>query len=234
VLALGWSALRGSPDGRLLVRLLAAVALTRRLCTMDAEFAVFALAACGAALAARLRIPLTRTRLAWLAVGLLALRTALFHAMGFIEDDSTFDVGQAFAGLGATEARLVDAVGGTRMSWQNLVATVLTALRMALPWILFLAPLARARQRTPGAAPAALACVAMDLALCFVARGAVIVAAAWAWRKNAWWFDIAKTVFAFGLADTVLLLLCTLVVGVWWRRADGVEATGPARAASAA
>ncbi len=206
---------RGTADGRLLVRLLAAVALARRLSVMDAEFTVFALTAVGAALAARARVPSGRVQLAWLAVGILALRTAIFHAMGFEESFSTLDVGQAFAGLGGGDAQALDAAGGAVITWQVIVAGIQVALRMALPWVLILAALARAVERTHGSSSGALRCVLGDLAVSFGARGAAIAVALWAWWRNAWWMTHAYTVYAYAAADVVLLLLCASLCGAW-------------------
>jgi len=215
--ALVCTLVRGSADGRLLVRLLAATALARRLSVMDAEFAVFAMAGVGAALAARGRIPTGRVALAWLAVGILALRTAVFHAMGFEESFSTIDVGQAFAGLGGGEAHALDAAGGAVITWQMMVAIVQLALRMALPWVLILAALMRSVRRTPGASVGTLRCVLGDLALSFAARGAAIATALWAWWRNNWWMTKAYTVYAYAAADVILLLLCATLCGAWLR-----------------
>ncbi|MDJ0522270.1 MAG: alkaline phosphatase family protein [Planctomycetota bacterium] len=213
--ALAVTVLRGSADGRLLVRLLAGVALARRLSVMDAEFAVFALTAVGAALAARARVPSGRVALAWLAVGLLALRTAVFHAMGFEESFSTLDVGQAFAGLGGGNAQALDAAGGAVITWQVIAAGIQLALRMALPWVLILAALSRAVERTHGHDSGVLRCVLGDLAVSFAARGAAIATALWAWWRNAWWMTHAYTVYAYAAADVVLLLLCASLCGAW-------------------
>jgi hypothetical protein len=218
--ALAWTVARGTPDGRLVVRLLAACALARRLSPADAEFLVFALSAVGAALAARLRVPRTRVGLAWLAVGLLALRTAIFHAMGFEESFSTLDVGQAFAGLGSTKTQALDAAGGAVMTWQVFVAIVQMGIRMSLPWLLLAAPLARAVQRTPGAGPGTLRVVAADLMVALGARGAAIATALWAWWRNSWWMTHAYTVYAYGAGDVILLLLCFTLCGVWRRDAE--------------
>jgi len=230
VAALIWTVARGTPDGRLLVRLLAACALARRLSQMDAEFMVFALAAVGAAIAARLRPPTTRVGLAWLAVGLLAIRTAIFHAMGFEESFSTLDVGQAFAGLGQTETQALDAAGGAVLTWQVLVAIVQMGIRMALPWILIGAALARAIERTEGVGYGSLRCVAGDLAMALGARGAAIATALWAWWRNSWWMTHAYTVYAYGAGDVILLLLCMSLCGAW-KRSDPVREEEPLESA---
>ncbi len=234
--ALGLAALvvtifRGSANGRLLVRILAAVALARRLSVMDAEFAVFALVAVGAALAARAQVPTGRTALAWLAVGILAVRTAVFHAMGFEESFSTLDVGQAFAGLGGGDAQPLDAAGGAVITWQIMVAGIQLALRMALPWILIVAALSRAIERTAGATGGTLRCVLGDLALSFAARGAAIATAIWAWWRNNWWMTKAYTVFAYAAADVILLLVCASLCGAWTGATEEDAALGDAAAA---
>jgi len=232
--ALATTLLRGTPDGRLLVRLLAAIALARRLSVMDAEFAVFALVAVGAALAARARVPAGRVQLAWLAVGLIAIRTAVFHAMGFEESFSTLDVGQAFAGLGGGDAQALDAAGGAVITWQVIVAGIQLALRMALPWVLILAALGRAVERTHGAQSGVLRCVLGDLAVSYAARGAAIATALWAWWRNSWWMTHAYTVYAYGAADVVLLLLCASLCGAWFQAPSASEDPVPEPAGGAA
>ncbi len=229
VLALVWSLRFGSAHGRLLVRILAALALARRLSVMDAEFAVFAVAALGAALAARIEAPRTRIGLAWLAVGILALRTAIFHAMGFEESFSTLDVGQAFAGLGDNEARALDAAGGAVITWQVIVATLQMALRMAMPWVLILAALSYALQQTRGVMQGSMRCVLGDLVVSFSARGAAIATALWAWWRQSWWVTHAYTVYAYAVGEVILLLVCATLVGAW-----GWEADRTARAPEAA
>lgn len=223
--ALGWAITRGSHDGKLFVRLAAGLALARQLSVMDAEFAVFALAAVGAALAARLHVPVTRVGVAWLAVGLLALRTAIFHAMGFEESFSTLDVGQAFAGLETTEQPL-DAAGGAVITGQIVVAGLQLALRMALPWILLLAALVRATERTADTYDL-VRCTVGDLVVSYAARGASIAVALWAWWRNSWWMTHAYTVYAYAAADVLLLLVCAALCGVFRGRAwlrEGAEA----------
>ena len=96
---------KGSDDGRFATRLLAALALARRLADMDATFLVFVLAAILASACARLPGPRSRSGIAWLAVFLILLRAGLFHAMGYTEDFGTLDVGQAFTGLAAGDNR---------------------------------------------------------------------------------------------------------------------------------
>lgn len=223
--ALAWAVRSGSPDGRLFVRLAAGLALARQLSVMDAEFAVFALAAVGAALAARLTVPVTRLGVAWLAVGILALRTAIFHAMGFEESFSTLDVGQAFAGMETTEQTL-DAAGGAVITGQIIVAGLQLALRMALPWILLLAALVRATERTADTLDL-VRCTVGDLVLSYGARGAAIAVALWAWWRNSWWMTHAYTVYAYAAADVLLLLVCGALCGVFRGRAwlrEGAEA----------
>lgn len=215
--ALILSLFRGSPEGRLLVRVVAALALARRLSVMDAEFAVFAVVAVGAVLMARMPLPRTRLRIACMAVGILAIRTAIFHAMGFEESFSTLDVGQAFTGLGTGKAQSLDAAGGIVISWQIIVATIQLAIRMALPWVLILASVVRSYEATEDAGPEVLHVLLMDLALTFAARGAAILTALWAWWRSSWWMTHAYTVYAFGAADVLLLLVCAVVAGGWRR-----------------
>ncbi len=213
--------LSGSPDGRWLVRMIAALALARRLSMSEAEFSAFALTAVGAAFASHWRGPVTRLRVAWCAVALLALRTAIFHAMGFNESFSTLDVGQAFAGLEGGDTPALDAAGGAVITWQVIVAAIQVALRMSLPWVLILGALVRVLQATPGAGPGMFRCLLMDLAVTFAARGAAIVTALWAWWRSSWWMTKAYTVYAFGAADVILLLVCATLVGAWGPKRAG-------------
>ena len=222
--ALAWAITRGSPDGKLFVRVAAGLALARQLSVMDAEFAVFALAAVGATLGARLRVPTTRVGIAWLAVGIVALRTAIFHAMGFEESFSTLDVGQAFAGMETTEQTL-DAAGGAVITGQIVVAGLQLALRMALPWVLLLAALVRATERTADTLDL-VRCTVGDLVVSYGARGAAIAVALWAWWRNSWWMTHAYTVYAYAAADVLLLLVCGALCGVFRGRAwlrEGAE-----------
>jgi len=231
--ALGAALWRGSPDGRWLVRMIAALALARRLSMSEAEFSAFALTAIGAALASHWRGPVTRTRIAWTAVAILALRTAIFHAMGFNESFSTLDVGQAFAGLEGGDTPALDSAGGAVVTWQVIVAAIQVALRMSLPWILILGAVVRVLQATPGAGPGMFRCLLMDLAVTFAARGAAIVTALWAWWRSSWWMTKAYTVYAFGAADVILLLVCATLVGAWGpKRASRRAEAGPVPAAS--
>jgi hypothetical protein len=227
LLALSWSLGRGSPDGRLAARLLAGVALAREFAVFDAEFAVFALAGIGAALAARMILPRRRIALAWLAVGVLALRTAIFHAMGFEETFSTLDVGQAFAGLEATKTAPLDAAGGAVITGQIIVASIQMALRMALPWVLIVAALTRAAERTRQATLGAVRCVLGDVAVAFAARGAAIAVALWAWWRNSWWMTHAYTVYAYAAADVILLLVCAVLCGAFRRPAEELPPPAP-------
>ncbi len=228
VLALLLTLVRGTPDGRLLVRVIAAAALARRLALSDAEFAAFALTGVGCMLAARLQLPRSRLALAWLAIAVLLLRTAVFHAMGFVESFSTLDVGAAFKGLGEAEAQALDAAGGPQVTWQVQVAGVQLALRMALPWILLLAAMVRAAGRTHAAAAPRL--LVGDIALSFAARGAAIAAALWAWWMSVWWTTLAYTVYAFAAADVVLLLVCAGACGVFGERRASVAPAPPSLA----
>nr|MDJ0975736.1 alkaline phosphatase family protein [Planctomycetota bacterium] len=218
IAALVYSVARGSAEGRMAVRMIAALALARRLSVMDAEFAVFGVVAVGGVLVARMPVPTTRVRLAWMAVGILALRTAIFHAMGFEESFSTLDVGQAFTGLGTGEAQALDAAGGIVISWQIVVAGIQLAVRMALPWLVILASVTRAFEATPDAPDGALRVMLQDLAISYAARGAAILTALWAWWRSSWWMTHAYTVYAFGAADVLLLLACATLAGSWRKR----------------
>ena len=120
---------------------------------------------------------------------------------------------QAFAGLEATEQKL-DAAGGAVITGQIVVAGLQLALRMALPWILIMAALVRAVERSSDVVGAARAVVA-DLMVALAARGAAIAVALWAWWRNAWWMTHAYTVYAYAAADVILLLLCGALCGVF-------------------
>lgn len=89
----------GSAEGALAARLLAGLALARRLTASDAEFLMVALLLLAVLAAARLPFAARRPGLALLAVLLLLARTAAFHAAGGVEDRSTVDVGTGFYGL---------------------------------------------------------------------------------------------------------------------------------------
>ncbi|MFV1959086.1 MAG: zinc-dependent metalloprotease, partial [Planctomycetota bacterium] len=226
LVALGLTFVRGTPDGRLLVRLLASVALARRLTSLDGEFVVFVLLAIGAALAARIPGPRRRLSLAWMALGLLAIRLAVHHALGGTESFSTVDVAAGFVGLGGGE---VQAVGGGDVGGvtpQILEATAQLALRFSLPWVVLLA----AASRTLGRA-ADVRTLVGDLALTFAGRGAAITVALWAWWRSAWWVAQARAVYALGTADLLLLLLAAFLVGAWWGR--GQRSPFPASAVAA-
>ena len=220
---------RGSPDGRLLVRTVAALALARRLAVFDGEYAAFALLAVGAACASRFRIPSTRDGLAKLAIALLLLRTGVFHAMGFVESLSTFDVGQVFNGLG--RAVVPDAVAKEApVTWQVQVASVQMALYMALPWILILSSVLRASERNGRGRVKQLVA---DLAVAFGARGAAIVAAVWIWWNNSWWMGLTIAVFLYAICDIVLVTGIALLLGAWRREPASAPEALPAAVAPA-
>jgi hypothetical protein len=226
VVAWLWAWRFGSPEGRWTVRVLATLAMARRLMVPVAEYAAFAVLAAGAAVAARWSAPSTRLGLARLAVGLLAVRTAAFHAMGKTESFSTFDVAAGFAGLrpagpdataAAAHARLLE--GGAQVAFLH-----------AMPWLVLLAAAARA---LGDAAP--LRRVVADLAVGFAARGAALVFALWAWWRSAWWTQSAYPVYAIGGGDLVLLAVAALLAGAFVpsRRAaprSEPRGTGEARA----
>ena len=204
----------------LVLTLLVACALARRLAVTDAEHAAFAWVAVGAAGAAHLRVPLRRSTLALWALGLVTLRTAVFHAMGFEESFSTLDVGQAFAGLGTVDAvDAQDAVGATGVTWQIFAAGLQLTLRMALPWLLFFAPLLYMVRQTPGATPAVVRHLVADMTILGAARAAVVIAALVAWWRNTWWIGLASTVYAYAICDIVLFVAIAWLLGVFRRSA---------------
>jgi hypothetical protein len=164
--------------------------------------------ALGASFATHLRAPTTRLSIAGLAVGLLAIRTAAFHAMGSTESFSTVDVAGGVVGIQADSTAALDAAGGAKVTPQVLEAGLQLALRFLLPWVLLLG----AAVRILGDA-ASLRRLAADLALTFAARGAAIALALWAWWRNAWWISHAYPVYALGAADVVLLLVALLLCG---------------------
>lgn len=201
---------RGSPDGKLVVRLLTTVALGRRLMALDGEFVPFVLFVVLAALAARFPAPKTRVGIAWLAVGLLAIRTAAHHAMGGVMSFSTVDVAAGFVGMKA-DPTLTTGVTGS-VTWPIIEATAQLSLRFSLIWIVLLAAAGHALRDV-----GRLRELVGDLALTFAARFATIVAALWAWWRSAWWVEQARAVYALGAADVVLLLVAALLVGVFTR-----------------
>ena len=201
-----------SPDFRWWLQLAAAIALARRLSVKDAEFLVYACAGCIGHAATALRLPTARWRIAWLAILLIVFRTALFHAMGFIESFSTLDVGQAFEGLGTARNTVPDRVGG--VTWQIGVATVQMAIRMALPWVLLCAVLMRMAANSGKYGVNTVRTAIADVSVGLAGRGAWIVWALWVWWRNAWWTGYAQTVYAYAGADILLVVGSALLVGV--------------------
>jgi hypothetical protein len=167
-------------DARLSARLLAALALARVLQPSDAQAAGFAVLAIGCRAAASLPAPSTRLRVAGLAVLVLVLRTAAFHALGHVESESTVDVAGGFGGRGAGGAE-AGTGGWTIEMW---IATALQFLRFSLVWIAMLAAAARSFARA-GAADGLRRLVA-DLATTYGGRAAVLVAGLWVWWRSSW------------------------------------------------
>ncbi len=223
VLALLLSLRTGTPDGRFLARVVAGVALTRRLAGSDAEFTVYALAALAAALCTHLRAPRRRLGLGALALGLVLLRTGLFHAMGFTESFSTLDVGQAFKGLAGASTEALDPEEQAVIGRQIIQAGIQLTMRMGLPWVLFLAAVTRVFERTGDRSGGALRLVLVDLVVAYGARTAAILVALPAWWRQSWWMTHAYTVQAYAAADVVLLLVYALLLGAFVRRAAGVS-----------
>lgn len=212
--------LRGlAPAEALAPRLVAALALARRLTASDAECVAFAglvLCAWHAGRLARAAAPLALGGLAALVV---ALRTAGFHALGGTESFSTIDVGAGFLGLewlgGAAQA------GAGGVTWPIAVATLQVGLRFALPWLLLLSVLA-----AQGLSASLLRGLLAGLVAGFAARSAVLLLMLWAFAANAWWVEQAYTVYALGAADVPLLLLAALATGAF--RAPRLQAGEPA------
>ena len=223
VLALLLSLRRGTPDGRFLARVVAGVALTRRLAGSDAESAVYAVAAVAAALCTHLQSPRRRVGLAGLALGLVLLRTGLFHAMGFTESFSTLDVGQAFKGLAGASTEALDPAEQAVIGRQIIQAGIQLAMRMGLPWVLFLAAVTRMFERSGDGSGGAMRVVLVDLVVAYGARTAAILVALPAWWRQSWWMTHAYTVQAYAAADVVLLLAYALLLGAFVRRALGVS-----------
>lgn len=210
VLAAWFLAGRGAaPSGSATaIRVLAALALARRLTASDAELAAFTLFAAGAVLAARLPIASGRLALAKLAVLLLLLRTAVFHAMGGVESFSTVDVGAGFVGLEWGVG--TPAAGGGGVTLAVVIASLQLALRFALPWVVLFSVLVHAALEA-----ASLRSVVCHLTLSFAARASALLLCLWAFDVNAWWVEQAYTVYALGAADMVLLLAAGLAVRAW-------------------
>ncbi len=204
-----------SPKVQWWLRLVAALALARRLSVKDAEFLVYACAGCIAHGASALRLPHARWRIAWLAIVVIVIRTALFHAMGFIESFSTLDVGQAFEGLGTARNTVPNRVGG--MTWQIVVATAQMVIRMALPWVLLLGVLVRMASNSGKYGLNTVRTSVADIAVGLAGRGAFIVWAIWVWWRNAWWTGYAQTVYAYAAADILLIVGVAFLMGVFAR-----------------
>jgi hypothetical protein len=204
---------RGTGPGRLAARLVAALALARRLTASDSEFCLVAVLALLCALAAHRRLPAARGGLAGLALLLLLVRTAAFHAAGSVEAFATVDVSRGFHGLeefvGMGGAALA---GESGITWPVVVATIQVSIRFAVPWLLLLAAAAHAADDGPR-----LRTLVGDVALAFAARGAVLVLALWALADNVWWVERAKDVYALGVGDVLLLLAASAAVGAWRR-----------------
>lgn len=200
----------GSPEGRLAARVVAGLALARRLTASDAEVTMLALLALACALGARLPFARTRRGLAGLAVVLLLVRTAAFHAAGGVESFSTVDVGRGFLGLEEFVDATVRLAVGQGISWQVYLATTQLALRFALPWVLLLAAAAHAARGAP-----LLRVLLGDLALGLAARGALLTLGLWSLADNAWWVEKAKDVFNLGGGDLLLLLVASVAAGFW-------------------
>ena len=204
------TAFRGTPDGRLWVRLVAVVALGSVLHDRsDAQWLALVLLALGALAGARLPSPTGRVRVAALAVAVLAIRIALFHAMGFTESFSTLDTGAGAvpgAGQAAAEAR-----GHVGLTSEVVVNALLMALKYGLVWIALLAAVVRSLERDGRAH--LLPTIAADLSITYAARAAALVAGVWVWWRSSWWASTAYPVFAIALIDVVLL-----AAGALWVR----------------
>jgi ethanolaminephosphotransferase len=204
--ALLWAGREGStPAWTFVARALAALALARRLTASDAEVFTFTLFVAGALLASRLRIVLGTTGWASLAMLLVLLRTAVFHAMGGVESFSTIDVGAGFLGLEWLGASAQAGPGGVTVP--ILLATLQVGIRFALLWLVLFATLS-----AMGVTRGDLRRVTAGLALTFAARATALLLMLWAFAANAWWVEQAYTVYALGAADLVLLLLASVSV----------------------
>jgi hypothetical protein len=218
---------RGSASARLDARLLAATALAVLLHERsDAQALGFAVLALGCRFASAFPAARTRVGVVLVAVVLLAVRIAAFHATGFVESFSSFDIG---AGV-VPGAGPVAVEGGGGWTRAMLATTVLQGLKFALAWVVLLAAAARAFDRD--GARAALPSLATDLAVAFAARGAAIVGGLWVWWRSSWWLKYAYPVYALAAADVVLLLAAFAAVG-GFRRAEGRPIPAPAVAAGA-
>lgn len=197
-----------SPAAALLPRLVAALALARRLTASDAECTAFALLAACAWRAGRLPRAQGPLALGGLGALVLALRTAGFHALGGTESFSTVDVGAGFLGLETLGGRAQPGVGG--VTWPIAVATLQVGLRFALPWLLLFAALA-----AHGLPAARLRLLLVALVAGFAGRAVVLLLMLWAFEANAWWVEQAYTVYALGAADVLLLGLSALAGGAF-------------------
>jgi hypothetical protein len=182
---------RGTPEGRLAARSLAALALLRRLTASDAEFALLAALALLCALGARLPGPASRRGLAALAALLLVVRVAALHASGGSETWGAFDVAQGYFGL------------------EEFVGAAPVAAGAG-------AGLTSAAGFAGGSAARARVLVG-DLALALAARAAALVLCLWTLAANAWWVGKAREVYTLGAGDLVLVLAAALAAGLWRR-----------------
>ena len=222
VLLLAASPFVAGADARLAVRLLGCAALGAIFHERsDAQVLGVALTVAAGLALSRVPVPASRTGLAALAVLLLAVRIAVFHALGFSESFSTIDVG---AGV-VPGARGDGATAGADGWTPAMLETALhLAVKFALVWVVLLAGLARAFERAGH--PHALRTVVFDLAVAFAARGALLAIGMTVWWRSSWWVATAYPVFTLGAADVVLVLAAAAVSGAF--RRDGAPALAPA------
>jgi hypothetical protein len=218
--AFGAAFAAGTPDGRLAARCLAALALARLLEPTDASAAVLALVCAGCRLAGSLPAPRARAARAGLALALVAVRTAVFHASGNAETLSTVDVGPGFlpVALGGPPAP------GTGVSADVIGAVALLSLRFACPWIALFAAASRAFEAARDERGTRV--LLGDLAVAYGARGAAVVAALAVWWRSGWWLPAGTAVFLFAAAE---VCLASLAFGLTASRTTVARGAGASR-----
>jgi hypothetical protein len=196
-----------SADARFAARCLAAAALGRLLSPSDASAALFTTFVAGCRLAGTLSAPRTPAGAAGLAIALVAVRAAVFHALGHAEDGSTVDVREGFALWGETSAATPASGGGP--SVEVVLAILVLTVRFALPWVAMFAACARsfeAAGRREGTAR-----LLGDLGVAYAARAAAIVLVLSVWWRSAWWVKAADPVFQYAGAEVLLASLAFLL-----------------------
>jgi hypothetical protein len=97
------------------------------------------------------------------------------------------------------------------IAWEIVENALNICIKFALVWVVLLAAVARAFERTGDRE--SLRVVASDLAVALAARGAVMAVGLAVWWRSTWWVQVAYPVFQIGAADVVLALAAVACVG---------------------